>query len=137
MKYVMTDALKYGITPDPFGGRGGWQCRLLVVHLSSSCTEASCMLLCVSLRAWRFSVSFNAQVFLVVVCFLTLSPCGSAKGGRGERRAWRFPRRMIPRRKRAPPARATNPKTGGRLTQSPAGTNPKTGQAADIFYLWR
>ena len=35
--------------------------------------------------------------------------------------------------KRAPPARATNPETGGRLTQAPAGTNPKTGQAAVIF----
>ena len=35
--------------------------------------------------------------------------------------------------RRAPPARATNPRTGGRLTQRPAGTNPRTGQAAVIF----
>ena len=35
--------------------------------------------------------------------------------------------------KRAPPARATNPKTGGRLTQETAGSNPTTGQAAVIF----
>ena len=32
-----------------------------------------------------------------------------------------------------PPQRATNPKTGGRLTQAPAGTNPTTGQAAVYF----
>ena len=37
--------------------------------------------------------------------------------------------------KRAPPARATNPKTGGRLTQETAGSNPTTGQAAVIFNL--
>ena len=42
---------------------------------------------------------------------------------------------MYPRRKRAPPARATNPKTGGRLTQAPAGTNPTTGQAVVFFNL--
>ena len=35
--------------------------------------------------------------------------------------------------KRTLPARTTNPKTGGRLTQGPAGTNPTTGQAAVIF----
>ena len=34
---------------------------------------------------------------------------------------------------RVPPARATNPRTGGRLTPRPAGTNPRTGQAAVIF----
>ena len=32
-----------------------------------------------------------------------------------------------------PPQRATLPKTGGRLTQAPAGTNPTTGQAVVIF----
>ena len=32
------------------------------------------------------------------------------------------------------PQRATNPKTGGRLTQAPAGTNPTTGQAAVSFF---
>ena len=33
-----------------------------------------------------------------------------------------------------PPQGATSSKTGGRLTQGPAGTNPKTGQAAVIFF---
>ena len=33
------------------------------------------------------------------------------------------------------PARATNPRTGGRLTQRPAGSNPRTGQAAVLFFL--
>ena len=40
---------------------------------------------------------------------------------------------MVLSHKRAPPARATNPKTGGRLTQAPVGTNPTTGQAVVIF----
>ena len=40
---------------------------------------------------------------------------------------------MVLSHKRAPPARATNTKTGGRLTQAPAGTNPTTGQAAVYF----
>ena len=37
--------------------------------------------------------------------------------------------------RRAPPARATNPRTGGRLTQRPAGSNPRTGQAAVLLFL--
>ena len=36
--------------------------------------------------------------------------------------------------RQAPPARATNPRTGGRLSQRPAGTNPRTGEAADSFF---
>ena len=39
--------------------------------------------------------------------------------------------------RRAPPARATNPRTGLRLTQKQAGFNPRTGQAAVIFLLCR
>ena len=35
--------------------------------------------------------------------------------------------------RRAFPARATKSSTGGRLSQRPAGTNPRTEQAADIF----
>ena len=42
---------------------------------------------------------------------------------------------MVLTHNRAPPARATNPKTGGRLTQAPAGSNPTTGQAAFFFNL--
>ena len=42
---------------------------------------------------------------------------------------------MVLSHKRAPPTRATNPQTGGRLTQAPAGTNPKTGQAPFLFNL--
>ena len=42
---------------------------------------------------------------------------------------------MVFTHKRAPPARATNTKTGGRLTQAPAGTNPTTGQGAAFFNL--
>ena len=32
------------------------------------------------------------------------------------------------------PRRATNPRTGGRPTQAPAGTNPRTGQAAVVLF---
>ena len=38
------------------------------------------------------------------------------------------------REMRAPPARATNPRTGGQLTPRPAGANPRTGQAAETFF---
>ena len=34
---------------------------------------------------------------------------------------------MVLTHKRAPPARATNPQTGGLLAQAPVGTNPTTG----------
>ena len=41
---------------------------------------------------------------------------------------------MVLTHKRAPPAKGDqNPKTCGRLTQAPAGTNPTTGQAAATF----
>ena len=52
---------------------------------------------------------------------------------------WTYQRRrgnagtMVLTHQRAPPARATNPKIGGRLTQAPVGTNPTTCQAAVTF----
>ena len=50
--------------------------------------------------------------------------CWSAKG-------IRMP---TPGKERDSPARATNPRTSGRLTQEPAGTNPRTGQATATFF---
>ena len=118
--------LKYGRAPDPLrGSRGRWpwhapprwpllHAQRLRARWSAFPSESSCL-----------------------VCPLTLSPLSRAATGWGTprgtipRRATGLgtPRGMCPRRKRAPP----EGRPGGRLTQAPAGTNPKTGQAADTF----
>ena len=54
------------------GVEGRWQRRLLVVHVISFCTGASCTLLKVSHRCVQFPVSVRKSL-----CVSTLSPCGS------------------------------------------------------------
>ena len=78
--------------------------------------------------------------------FQAMRPSVSRQGGQSPRHReyvrywWSYQRHhgnagtlVLTHKRVPPPARATNPKNGVRLTQAPAGTNPTTGQAAVYF----